>query len=164
MEDLTTNEKGAIAENAVLLEAVKLGIEVLRPVVPGRRYDLAFDFGDRIERVQCKWGRLVDDVIVTRTGSCRHSPTRGSVRRSYDCDEVDAIAVYCGALDRCYYVPVEMVAGKFDLHLRLRPAKNNQRTGVTMAGDYSLGAIAQLGERLRGTQEVAGSSPASSTP
>jgi hypothetical protein len=31
-----------------------------------------------------------------------------------------------------------------------------------MAADYRLGAIAQLGERLHGMQEVAGSSPASS--
>jgi hypothetical protein len=37
------------------------------------------------------------------------------------------------------------------------------RAGVTMAGQYRLGAIAQLGERLHGMQEVAGSSPASST-
>ncbi len=34
-----------------------------------------------------------------------------------------------------------------------------------MASDYELpGAIAQLGERLAGSQKVAGSSPASSTP
>jgi hypothetical protein len=33
-----------------------------------------------------------------------------------------------------------------------------------MAADHALGAIAQLGERLHGMQEVAGSSPASSTP
>jgi hypothetical protein len=49
------------------------------------------------------------------------------------------------------------------IHLRLAPARNNQEFSITYAADYEFsGAIAQLGERLRGTQEVAGSSPASS--
>src|SRR5207247_1184255 len=38
------------------------------------------------------------------------------------------------------------------------------KVAVKMADDYRLGGIAQLGERLGGTQKVAGSSPASSTP
>jgi hypothetical protein len=48
-------------------------------------------------------------------------------------------------------------------HLRLAPARNNQQIGVTMADDYRLGAVAQLGERLAGSQKVRGSSPLSST-
>jgi hypothetical protein len=46
---------------------------------------------------------------------------------------------------------------------RLAPARNNQKIGVTMADDYRLGAVAQLGERLAGSQKVRGSSPLSST-
>ena len=55
------------------------------------------------------------------------------------------------------------------VHLRLTPARNNQQAGIKAAEDYDLanmisrlGAIAQLGERLHGMQEVAGSSPAGS--
>ena len=55
-----------------------------------------------------------------------------------------------------------MIAGKREVSLRLSPTLNNQSVGVKWAAHYELGAIAQLGERLRGTQEVAGSSPASS--
>jgi hypothetical protein len=51
----TTNDKGNIAEAAVALEAIKLGVRVLKPVVEHCRYDLAFDLGERIVRVQCKW-------------------------------------------------------------------------------------------------------------
>jgi hypothetical protein len=41
---------------------------------------------------------------------------------------------------------------------------NGQKAGLHWSADYQLsGAIAQLGERWRGTPEVAGSSPASST-
>ena len=86
------------------------------------------------------------------------------MRTTYSADEVEAFGIYCGALDRCYYVPADLIVGKSNLHLRLYATRNNQHIGVTMAADYEFGAIAQLGERLRGTQEVAGSSPASSTP
>jgi hypothetical protein len=42
--------------------------------------------------------------------------------------------------------------------------RNGQVACITLAEHFEFeGAIAQLGERLRGTQEVAGSSPASST-
>src|SRR5918999_1829877 len=50
------------------------------------------------------------------------------------------------------------------IHLRLAPCRNNQKQSIHWASQYELGAIAQLGERLHGMQEVAGSSPASSTP
>ena len=55
---LTTNDKGNIAEAAIALEAIKLGINVFKPVAEHGRYDLAFDLGHRILRVQCKWARL----------------------------------------------------------------------------------------------------------
>ena len=48
--------------------------------------------------------------------------------------------------------------------MRLGPAANNQAHGVNWAVEYEFGAIAQLGERLNGIQEVTGSIPVSSTP
>ena len=88
--------------------------------------------------------------------------------------EIDALAAYCAELDTCYFVPVTLASNRRQIHLRLSPCKNNQRLAINWAKMYefrsidweqlsSLGAIAQLGERLSGTQEVAGSSPASST-
>jgi hypothetical protein len=52
---LTTDQKGNIAEAAVILEATKLGIDVYRPSGEGGRYDMLFDVDDRFVRVQCKW-------------------------------------------------------------------------------------------------------------
>ena len=164
VRELTTNEKGAIAEAQVAAAAIQADVFVLRPIVDGTRYDLVFDFGgDRIDRVQCKWGRLEDDVVTVKTGTCRHSPTRGYVTSTYAIEQVDAFGIYCAALDRCYYLPVAAVAGKSYLYLRLTAPRNNQRVGVTMAADYEFGAVAQLGERLAGSQKVRGSSPLSST-
>ena len=154
--------KGAIAEAAIASAAIELGIEVLRPVVEGRRYDLVFDTGDRFLRVQCKWAPRKGAVIVVHLTSCRHTP-RGYVRSTYGPEEVDGIAVYCQELKRCFYLPIETVAGRSGMHLRLRPAANNQEAAINYADQYDLGAIAQLGERRHGMAEVVGSSPTSST-
>ena len=154
--------KGAIAEAAIAAAAIELGIFVLRPLVEGRRYDLLFDVDHRLYRVQCKWARLRGAVLFVNLTSTRHTP-RGYVRTTYDRTEIDGVAAYCQALKRCFWLPIDVVEGKRAISLRLTPAANNQRTAINFAGDYALGAIAQLGERLHGMQEVAGSSPASST-
>jgi PD-(D/E)XK endonuclease len=162
---LTSNEKGAIAEAQVIAAAIRQGIVVLRPLIDGRRYDVMFDFGDgRLARVQCKWARLLDGVISAHISGCRHSPTRGYVRSTYDASEIDAFAIYCGALNRCYYVPIQEMSARSELRLRLTPTRNGQQSGVTMAADYEFGAVAQLGERRHGMAEVRGSIPLSSTP
>jgi PD-(D/E)XK endonuclease len=153
--------KGAIAEAAITAAAVELGIVVLRPVVEGRRYDLVFDVDHRLYRVQCKWAPRRAGVIAVQLATCRHTP-RGYVRATYGAAEVDAVAVYCQDLKRCFWLPIDLVAGKSAIHLRLEPAANNQRAAINYAADYELGAIAQLGERRHGMAEVVGSSPTSS--
>jgi prevent-host-death family protein len=163
---LSTNRKGAIAETAIAAAATKLGIPVLRPIVDHARYDLAFEIGDRILRVQCKWGCARDEGAVIRVNltSSWCTPT-GYERRYYGEDEIDLVAVYHDELDRCYLLPSKLVAGLRSIDLRVKPPKNGQRACLNLAVDFELpGAIAQLGERLHGMQEVAGSSPASSTP
>jgi prevent-host-death family protein len=163
---LSTNQKGGIAETAITAAATKLGIPVLRPVVEHGRYDLAFEIGDRILRVQCKWGALCDDGAIIRVNLTSNWCTPTGYERRYYCeDEIDLVAVYCDELDRCYLLPIELIAGRRAIQLRVTPPRNGQRACLNLAVDFELpGAIAQLGERLRGTQEAAGSSPASSTP
>ena len=157
---LTTTEKGGIAD--IANAAIQMGIVVSRPMVEGRRYDLIFDIGGKLLRVQCKWAPRVREVVRISSRTSRLSK-RGHVRGTYTSSEVDAIAGWCPELGRCYLLPIEEIDGQSMVHLRLSPARNNQRTGVKLAAQYELGAIAQLGERLHGMQEVAGSSPASST-
>jgi prevent-host-death family protein len=129
------------------------------------RYDLVLGTGARLLRVQCKWGSLNRrlGVVCVRVGGSRHTP-RGYVTSTYSADEVDAIAVYCAELAQAFVVPIDVVAGKRHLHLRLDPPRNGQRACINLAANYQLGAIAQLGERSAGSRKVAGSSPASSTP
>jgi hypothetical protein len=104
--DLGPNEKGNIAEAAIMWEATKLGIPVLRPIAEHGRYDLALEIAGRLWRVQCKWGRLIrdDTVVNVRIGGSYCAPG-GYVRSTYSFDEVDLFGVYSGALDRCFLLP-----------------------------------------------------------
>ena len=159
---LTPSQKGGVAEVAILAEAIKAGVVVLRPVVEGCRYDLMFDLDGLLLRVQCKWARRQGNVVVVNTRTSRLTP-RGYVRTTYDASEIDAIAAYCPDLDSCYLIPVRDVAGRQLIHLRLTPASNNQEVAIRYAASYEMrGAIAQLGERRAGSAKVVGSSPTSS--
>ena len=98
---LSTNHKGALAEAKIVAAAVELGVPVLRPIQEHGRYDLAFELGGEITRVQCKWGGLDRDGTVIKVAlqtSCL-TPA-GYVRASYTTDQIDLVAVYCGELDQ----------------------------------------------------------------
>jgi hypothetical protein len=165
---LSTNQIGAIAETAIIHEAVRLGVGVFRSVMD-ERYDLVLDLRPKLLRVQCKTAALGQGVVVIRCYSCRRNQN-GVLKRAYAPDEVDAFAAYCLDLRRCFLLPMEWVGDRTVLQLRLDPALNNQRAGINWADDFDfaatlarLGAVAQLGERERGTLEVTGSIPVGST-
>jgi PD-(D/E)XK nuclease superfamily protein len=166
---LTTDQKGAVAELAIACAAAELGIGVWTAHTV-ERFDLIFDLRPRLLRVQCKWASRKGDVLSIRC--CSHRRNRdGLVRRRYSPDEIDAFAAYSADVGRCYFLPVDLFAFRTEIQLRLAPARNNQQVGINWAKDFEFaatlgphGAIAQLGERVAGSHEVAGSSPAGSTP
>jgi antitoxin (DNA-binding transcriptional repressor) of toxin-antitoxin stability system len=149
--DSNPNTKGAIAEQAIVLAAIKLRVPVWRPVSEHGRADLVLDIGNRLWRVQVKWGRLnaARDVVVVSLRTSRCTP-HGHVRRTYGEDEVELFAVYCGDLDRSFLLPVTQVAGKQYVHLRLKPARNGQQACINLADDFTFnGAVAQLARAPR---------------
>jgi prevent-host-death family protein len=159
-----SNHKGNVAELAIATEAAKLGLSVLKPLTEHERYDLVLGIGGNLLRVQCKWASLQGEVVKVRFGCSYHSPTRGYVKTTYGADEVDAIAAYCHDLGRSYLLPIKNFSGRNGAHLRIGPARNNQRASLHWAADYEFpGAVAQLEERRHGMAEVRGSSPLSST-
>jgi prevent-host-death family protein len=161
---VTSNDKGNVAELAIAKAAAELGLSVSMPLTEHERYDLILGVGDRLLRVQCKWANCKGNVIYVRLKSARYSPTRGYVVTTYSRSEIDAVAVYCGDLDRCYLLPMGLVAGQGVLTLRLRETRNNQRAALNWAAEYELpGAVAQLAERVDGIDEAEGSNPSSST-
>lgn len=158
------NHKGNVAELAIAKEAASLGLSVFAPLTEHERYDLIIGIKGHLLRVQCKWASCKGDVIHVRLRSSRHSPTRGYIVTTYAQNEIDAVAVYCGELDCCYLLPIALVAGYGEITLRIMPARNNQRAALNWAAEYEFpGAVAQLEERVAGSDEVEGSSPSSST-
>jgi antitoxin (DNA-binding transcriptional repressor) of toxin-antitoxin stability system len=155
---LNSNVKDAIAEQAIVLAATKLRIQVLRPVNEHGRIDLALDIAGALWRVQVKWGRLnaARDVVIVSLLTSRYTP-RGHLRSTYTRGEVDLFAVYCGELDRCFLLPGPPLADRTVVYLRLTPARNGQRACINLADDFTFnGAVAQLARASRWQREGQG--------
>lgn len=89
--------------------------------------------------MQCKWAPCSGDVIFGRFYASRRA--REGLRRSvYDASEVDAFAMYCGELARCYFIPIEELGGRNQMLLRLGPTRNNQASGIWWARDFEFEA------------------------
>lgn len=136
---LTTDQKGAIAETAIVHAAIKLGVGVYKPVMDGGRYDLILEVGLQLLRTQCKWATVSNGAVVVRCYSSRRGADRMIVRR-YTAEEIDVIAAYCSRTGRCYLVPPSHFSGRRVVHLRIEPSKNNQRAGINRADDFELDA------------------------
>ena len=155
---MNSNVKGAVAEQAIVLAATKLGVPVLRPVAEHGRTDLALEIGGDLFRVQVKWGRLnhARDVVIAQLATSRCTP-RGHVRTTYTEHEVDLFAVYCGDLDRCFLLPAQPLANRTVVYLRLMPARNGQRACINLADEFTFdGAVAQLARASRWQREGQG--------
>jgi hypothetical protein len=158
LSDMTTDQKGAIAELAIQLAAARLGVEVYRPVAEGGRYDMILAPGGELIRLQCKWASRRGNVLVISCQSARRSAD-GFVRRRYTAKQIDAVGAYSLELDRCFLIPIALVENRPAITLRLAPCRNNQVKRVNWAEDFDFaarlrqhqGAVAQLGERRAGS-------------
>jgi PD-(D/E)XK endonuclease len=167
--ELSTDQKGAIAESAIAHAAIKLGVGVFRPLSDGERCDSILNLRPELLRVQCKSAVLHGDVLAVPFFSNRRCSS-GFRKRVYTSEEIDAVAAYSPDLERCFLLPMREFATRRYVQLRLAPSRNNQRARINWADDYDFaarlqgsGAVAQLGERRAGSAKVRGSSPLGST-
>lgn len=135
---LTSDQKGAIAESAIVHAAIKLGVGVYKPLFEGGRFDLILE-GARLLRAQCKWAPLQGDVVVVRCYSNRRA-REGLRKRCYTASEVDVIVAYCPELDRCFVLTPDRFDGHPQINLRVAPSRNNQRIGINWADDFDFEA------------------------
>ena len=90
---------------------------------------------------------------MVNLATCRHTPG-GAIYTTYSAHEIEAVAVYCGELDRCYLLPIQEIAGRRAFHLRLEAARNGQQACINLASDYAFpGAVAQLARASRWQRE-----------
>ena len=132
---LSTNEKGARSEGAVLAQLLRHGYNVLIPFGVSR-YDLVIEDDEGIfRRVQVKTGR-VDKAGALRFNVCSTPP--GGRTRNYD-GQVDYFGVYVPDIDAVYLFTAEVVAGRQrQVSFRLQPARNGQTSGTRLAEPYRL--------------------------
>lgn len=128
---MNTIEKGAIAEQKVILRAIEKGIVVSRPITP-TRYDLLFDDGKDIKRVQVKYGDGGGNSENAVSVQLR-SWSNGSYK-VYTEDEVDIILAYIPKIDKIVQLP-STAFGKRTLSIRLAEAKNGHHAKCNFADD-----------------------------
>jgi hypothetical protein len=133
---MNTQQKGQLSVLKVELEALRKGYLVSRPTTDAR-YDLVVDTGDRLYRVQVKYG----DGKSTHSSGCvtvslRHYIGNSKTTRPYLSSEIDIIAAYVPKIDRVCWIPPEKFHGKDTIFLRLEPPKNGQTKDILMAEDF----------------------------
>lgn len=144
---MLTGEKGNLSEAKILAALVAAGYFVSVPFGDGHKYDLVIDDGQRIQRVQCKTGRVRNGVLLF----CAYSQSgNGAVKMNYR-GLADLFAVLNPDNDKVYLVPVDEV-GVTDVSLRLAPTLNMQAQRVRWAEFYLLKPLVLSGSSVMVTQ------------
>ena len=129
----TTKQKGEISESQVLAALMRAGYPVLVPFGDNQRYDLVFDDGEALRRVQVKTGRL-------RAGSIRFncaSWQRDSKVKSTYVNQTDYFGVYCPDTCECYLIPIHDCPSN-EMSLRITPTISGQIRGTNLAEKYRI--------------------------
>jgi hypothetical protein len=116
---MNTKLRGDIAEQAAVLQALKRGWGVLKPVGDRLPYDLVFDVQQTLVKVQvkCAWfdqqrGNYVVDNRRTKTNR------RLMIRDAYGLSDFDFALAYIEELDLFYVFPVEVfISYASEIHL-----------------------------------------------
>jgi hypothetical protein len=123
---------------AVMLALHQRGYVISVPFGENARYDLVVDDSRRLQRVQCKTGRLRRGAVVFNACSSysHHASTRTG-RRDY-VDDVEFFGVYCAETGAVYLVPVAEAPRRTQCSLRVDPARNGQVRGILPAERYEI--------------------------
>ncbi|MCB9283743.1 MAG: endonuclease [Lewinellaceae bacterium] len=116
---MDTKLKGDIAEQALILFALKQGWGVLNPIGDRLPYDLVLDINGVLLKIQVKsaWfdSRKNNYVVDTRRTKTNR---RQMLRAKYDCSDFDFAVVYIEDLDIFYVFPCEVfISYGSEIHL-----------------------------------------------
>jgi len=131
---MDTKLKGDIAEQAAIFHALKHGWGVLKPIGDRLPYDLVFDVGGTLIKVQVKgawfdtWrGNYVVDNRRTKTNR------RSMIREVYKPSDFDFALVYIQELDLFYVFPVcVFISYASEIHL----VESDKRQRKPRSADY----------------------------
>jgi hypothetical protein len=124
---MDTKLKGDIAEQAVILYALKQGWGVLKPIGDRLPYDLVFDINNVLVKIQVKsaWfdekrKNYVVDIRRTKTNR------KQMIRDNYELSDFDFAIIYIEDLSLFYIMPVEVFIG-YGSEIHLVETKKRQR-------------------------------------
>ncbi len=97
-----TTEKGEIGEAVVIADLMRQGHDIAIPFGHNKPFDLIVIRQEDgcLEKVQVKYITGNGQFVKVKIES-----TSAWVRHRYTADEVDWIAVYDAAVDKCFYMP-----------------------------------------------------------
>jgi hypothetical protein len=126
---------------AIMLALRAEGLAVFIPFGENTRADLVIDDGVKLERVQCKTGRLRKGAVKWDVCSnYAHHANPKVVRRHYQHD-VDYFAVYCPQTSGVYLIPIGDLEVRRGGSLRVDPPRNGQRKLIRFAKPYEIGRV-----------------------
>lgn len=130
--------KGDLAELKVIEWCLQKGYTPLTPFGGANncRYDIAYDDGKSIKRVQVKCRSLYDDKLQIQITKQQNG--RPGLVLTYTENEFDKFILYCPDTDKLYDIPFNLFEGRNCLVFRNNPPKNNQKIGVKILNDYLL--------------------------
>ena len=109
---MNTKQIGDIAEQSVILQALKLGWGVCKPVGDRLPYDLVFDVNGNLIKIQVKsaWldSRTQNYIVDSRRTKTNR---RVMLRTTYNHNDFDFAIVSIEALQMFYVIPVEVFTG-----------------------------------------------------
>jgi hypothetical protein len=104
-----TKQKGDIAEQATILEALKRGWGVLKPVGDRLPYDLVLDVFHTLVKVQVKSAWYYEPVGSYLLDNRRTKTNRREMKReAYSTDDFDFAIAYLEDLNLFYVIPAEV--------------------------------------------------------
>lgn len=130
---MNTKAIGNISEAMVLAALVRTGKNVLIPWGDNLRYDMAYDDGGKLIRIQCKTAQDLGNGSITFP-TASSSVHRGGRRKNYR-GQIEFFGVYSPLTREVYLVPVDDV-GISHATLRIELSVNNQIRKVRWAKDY----------------------------
>lgn len=132
---LSSHFIGEITEQEVVLEFLKLGILISKPLVQSSKYDFIVDINKKLYKIQVKTGTFKENAYLEFATSTSHTNTRGTLNLSYSADDVDFFATIYE--NQCYLIPFKL-CGTRSQRIRFAPTKNGQTKGVLFAKDFKL--------------------------
>ncbi len=114
---MDTKLKGDIAEQAVILYALKQGWGVLRPIGDRLPYDLVLDINGKFIRIQVKW---FDESRQNYVVDNRRTKTnrRVMLREKYQKDDFNFAVIYIEETNVFYVIPIEVfISYSSEIHL-----------------------------------------------